>query len=47
MIDWFSKAAHFIALEKIPTAMETARLMIDHVFQLHRIPAEVTSDRGP
>lgn len=47
VIDRFSKAAHFIALEKLPTATETARLMVDHVFKLHGIPAEVTSDRGP
>lgn len=47
VIDRFSKAAHFIALDKLPTATETAKLMVDHVFWLHGIPADITSDRGP
>lgn len=47
VIDRFSKAAHFIALQKIPTASETAKLLVEHVFRLHGIPAEIVSDRGP
>ncbi|KAL3992222.1 crystallin, alpha A [Sarotherodon galilaeus] len=47
VIDRFSKAAHFIALDKLPTATETARVLTDHVFRLHGIPTEIVSDRGP
>lgn len=36
IVDRFSKAAHFVALPKLPTALETARLLSTHVFRLHR-----------
>lgn len=38
--DRFSKAAHFIALEKLPTTSETAQNLVDNVFRLHGIPLE-------
>ncbi|KAJ8406907.1 hypothetical protein AAFF_G00291830 [Aldrovandia affinis] len=47
IVDRFSKAAHFIALPKLPSALETAHLMMDHVFRLHGLPQDVVSDRGP
>ncbi|XP_024654489.2 uncharacterized protein LOC106675134 [Maylandia zebra] len=47
VVDRFSKAAHFVALERLPTSTETANLLVDHVFRLHGIPSEVVSDRGP
>lgn len=47
VIDRFSKAAHFITLDKLPTATETARVLTDHVFRLHGIPTEIVSARGP
>ena len=47
VVDRFSKAAHFVALPKLPSARETAQLMIDHVFKLHGLPQDVVSDRGP
>ena len=47
VVDRFSKAAHFVALPKLPSAKETAVLMIDHVFKLHGLPQDVVSDRGP
>lgn len=47
IIDRFSKAAHFIALPKLPSALETARLLTSHVFRLHGIPEDIVSDRGP
>ena len=47
MVDRFSKVAHFVALPKLPSAPETAQLMINHVFRLHGIPLDVVSDRGP
>lgn len=47
MVDGFSKAAHFIALPKLHTALEMAKLLTDHVFRLHSIPQDTVSDRGP
>ncbi|KAF7640917.1 hypothetical protein LDENG_00005500 [Lucifuga dentata] len=47
IIDRFSKAVHFVALPKLPTARETADLLIYHVFHLHGIPLDIVSDRGP
>lgn len=47
IVDWFSKAAHFLALPKIPTALETANLLVDQVFQLPGTASNIVSDRGP
>ena len=47
IVDRFSKMVHFVPLSKLPTAKETAQLMIDHVFRLHGLPVDVVSDRGP
>lgn len=47
IIERFSKAGHFVALSKLPSALETANLLVDHVFRLHGLPADIVSDRGP
>lgn len=47
VVDRFSKAAHFIPLFKLPSTVETVVLLVLHVFQLHGIPADIVSDRGP
>lgn len=47
IVDRFSKAAHFVALPKLPTALETAQHLTNRVFRLHGIPEDVVSDRGP
>lgn len=47
IIDRFSKAAHFVALPKLPSARETTDLLVTHVFRLHGIPQDIVSDRGP
>lgn len=47
VVDRFSKSVHFIPLPKLPSARETADLLINHVFRLHGLPVEVVSDRGP
>ena len=47
IVDRFSKSAHFVPLTKLPSAKETAEIMINHVFRLHGIPLEIVSDRGP
>lgn len=46
IVDRFSKAAHFIALLKLPTALEIATLLVDQVFRLHGILADIVSDRS-
>lgn len=35
VVDRFSRMVYFIALPKLPTASETARLIIDYVFKYH------------
>nr|XP_061796630.1 NACHT, LRR and PYD domains-containing protein 12-like [Nerophis lumbriciformis] len=47
VIDRFSKMAHFVALPKLPSALETADLLVTHVFRTHGIPSDLVSDRGP
>ncbi len=46
VVDRFSKAAHFISLPKLPSARETATVVLDHVFRIHGLPVNVVSDRG-
>lgn len=47
IVDRFSKAVHFVALAKLPSAAETAELMVEHVSRIHGIPLDIVSDRGP
>ncbi len=47
VVNRFSKAAHFIPLPKLPSACETAQVMVDHVFKIYGLPSDIVSDRGP
>uniref|UniRef100_A0A8C1Q3Q5 Gypsy retrotransposon integrase-like protein 1 n=1 Tax=Cyprinus carpio TaxID=7962 RepID=A0A8C1Q3Q5_CYPCA len=47
VIDRFSKAAHFIPLATLPSAKETAQIIIENVFRIHGLPSDIVSDRGP
>lgn len=47
VVDRFSKMIRFIALPKLPSAKETAEIMINHVFRIHGFPKDIVSDRGP
>jgi len=47
IVDRFSKTAQFVPLPKLPSAKETAELMLHHVFRLHGLPCDIVSDRGP
>ena len=47
VVDRFSKACHFITLSKLPSALETAKLMFDHVFRVFGLPQDIVTDRGP
>ena len=44
IVDRFSKAAHFIPLSKLLSALDTATLLIKHVFRLHGIPQDSVLD---
>ncbi|KAK3556237.1 hypothetical protein QTP70_006923 [Hemibagrus guttatus] len=47
VVDRFSKSCHLIPLKGLPTAMETAELMFNHIFRYFGIPEDIVSDRGP
>ena len=47
VVDRFSKQVHFVPLKALPSAAETARLLLQHVIRIHGIPSDVVSDRGP
>uniref|UniRef100_A0A3B4VHR5 Gypsy retrotransposon integrase-like protein 1 n=1 Tax=Seriola dumerili TaxID=41447 RepID=A0A3B4VHR5_SERDU len=47
IIDRFSKCVHYVPLPKLPSALETSELLIQHVFRLHGLPSDIVSDRGP
>ena len=47
IVDRFSKAVHYVALPKLPSASEMADLLALHVVRLHGIPQDIVSDRGP
>ncbi|KAG1925616.1 retrotransposable element [Pimephales promelas] len=46
-IDRFSKACKLIPLKGLPTAFNTAELLVEHVFRNFCIPEDIVSDRGP
>lgn len=46
VVDWFSKAAHFIPLPKFLSAAETSEILVQHVVCFHGIPRDIVSDRG-
>uniref|UniRef100_A0A3B3HZY6 Gypsy retrotransposon integrase-like protein 1 n=1 Tax=Oryzias latipes TaxID=8090 RepID=A0A3B3HZY6_ORYLA len=47
VIDRFSKFVHFIPLSQLPSAAETAEVLVQFVFRHHGIPSDIVSDRGP
>uniref|UniRef100_A0A3P9M8J2 Integrase catalytic domain-containing protein n=1 Tax=Oryzias latipes TaxID=8090 RepID=A0A3P9M8J2_ORYLA len=47
VVDRFSKAVHYIPLPQLPSATETAKLLVHHVFRLYGLPTDIVSDRGP
>ncbi len=47
VIDRFSKACRLIPLPKLPTALETAEHLCNHVFRFYGLPEDIVSDRGP
>ncbi|KAL0150345.1 hypothetical protein M9458_054347 [Cirrhinus mrigala] len=47
IVDRFSKFCHLLPLKGLPTAMETAESLFNHVFRYYGIPEDIVSDRGP
>jgi len=46
VVDRFTKMAHFVPTTEKTTAEGLARLFRDNVWQLHRLPESIISDRG-
>lgn len=46
-VDRFSEAVHFVPLAKLPSFLETAHLLIVHVFRLLDTAQDIMSDQGP
>lgn len=47
IIDRFSKFVCFVPLPQLPTATETAGVLVNQVFRNHGIPSDIVSERGP
>ncbi|KAL0166737.1 hypothetical protein M9458_038581, partial [Cirrhinus mrigala] len=47
VVDRFSKPCKLIPLRSLPTALETAKALFQHVFRNSGIPEDIVSDRGP
>ncbi|KAI2652427.1 Transposon Tf2-6 polyprotein [Labeo rohita] len=47
IVDCFSKFCRLIPLKKLPTALETAEHLFNHVFRYYGIPEDIVSDREP
>ncbi len=45
-MDRFFEGRSFYPSPKIPSARETAQVMVDHVFKIHGLPSDIVSDRG-
>lgn len=46
-VDQFSKACKLIPLKGLPTALEAAELLFQHVFRHFGLPEDMVSDRHP
>ncbi|KAI2643996.1 Transposon Tf2-6 polyprotein [Labeo rohita] len=46
IIDRFSKSCRLIPMKGLPTAMETALALFNHVFRVYGLPEDIVSDRG-
>ncbi|KAI2644628.1 Transposon Tf2-6 polyprotein [Labeo rohita] len=47
IVDCFSKFYRLIPLKGLPTALETAECLFNHVFRYYGLPEDIVSDRGP
>ncbi|KAJ1114308.1 hypothetical protein NDU88_002547 [Pleurodeles waltl] len=47
VIDSLTKMGHFLPCRNLPTASQTAHLILSQVVRLHGLPRTIISDRGP
>lgn len=47
VVDQLAKMAHDIPTVHLPSAEETAQLLVTHIICLHGLPEHITTDRGP
>jgi len=47
VVDRYSNICPLFPLPKLPTANQTAELLMRHVFRIHSFPQDMVSDRGP
>jgi hypothetical protein len=47
VVNKFTKFGHFIALKHPYTTTLVAKVLMDHVYKLHGLPASIVSDRDP
>lgn len=47
VVDRLTKYAHFIELTHPYSAMDIAKLFMEHIFKLHGMPEDIVSDRDP
>jgi transposase InsO family protein len=47
IIDKFTKYGHFVALTHPITAYEVARVFLETIYKLHKLPVKVIIDRDP
>ncbi|KAK3535046.1 hypothetical protein QTP70_002232 [Hemibagrus guttatus] len=47
VVDRFSKGCRLIPLKRLPTAMQSAEAMFQHVFRNFGLPEDIVSDQGP
>ncbi|KAL0194857.1 hypothetical protein M9458_008429, partial [Cirrhinus mrigala] len=47
IVERFSKFCRLIPLKRLPTALETAECLFNHVFRYYGLPEDIVSDRGP
>jgi hypothetical protein len=47
VVDHLTKLAHFTPCSKLITTEETTQSILDGIVQLHGLPEEIVSDRGP
>lgn len=45
VVDWFSKFAHFVALQHPYTAPKVAQIFFEEIFSLYGLPKAIVSDR--
>lgn len=47
MVDCFSKGCKLIPFSSLPSALQVAKLLFQHVFRCYNIPEEILPDHGP